>query len=296
MKNIKFIFIYFLFISNIEAQTNVYHPFPDTNAIWCETSFYLLHTYIECPSIAYLAGDTTINNIKYKILLANQNCFGLINRGGIRQDTINKTVYFCIPNTTTDTLLYNFNLHVGDTLPITYNNSGYNYVASIDSVLVGPTYRKRYNIHNGSSSNGCSLIEGIGSTKGLLYPLNGALGYSFILNCFSNAGQIVYPYSPNTNEGYCCAQLLTEVITVYNETAITIYPNPASDKIEVSSRQNEVSNIEIYNLLGEIIYAYPTADYLSPITINVADIPNGVYFMQVKTSEGIFTKKVIIQR
>jgi len=74
-------------------------------------------------------------------------------------------------------LLYDFSLNVGDTfdngLPNTYGGSGY-YVASIDNVLVGNEYRKRYNFLKPEQTHfSFSVIEGIGSDRGLSFPMDG---------------------------------------------------------------------------------------------------------------------------
>jgi uncharacterized repeat protein (TIGR03803 family) len=74
---------------------------------------------------------------------------------------------------------------------------------------------------------------------------------------------------------------------------INLCPNPASDKIEVSSKQSAVSSIEIYNLLGERIYSLLITDNRSPITINIADLPSGVYLLKAITENGAVIKRFI---
>jgi len=54
-----------------------------------------------------------------------------------------------------------------------------------------------------------------------------------------------------------------------------------------------VNSIEIYNLLGEKIYNFPIADNRSLITINVADLTSGVYFIKAITEKGEVVKKII---
>jgi alpha-tubulin suppressor-like RCC1 family protein len=80
-----------------------------------------------------------------------------------------------------------------------------------------------------------------------------------------------------------------------NAGNIKVYPNPASDVLTVSSgsRQDVVSCIEVFNLLGEKIYNTPITDNRLPATINVADFPSGVYIVQAKTENGVFVSKFI---
>lgn len=107
-----------------------------------------------------------------------------------------------------------------------------------------------------------------------------------------------------TNGGGVWKRALSEMVgieeTNNNENNIAVYPNPATDKIQVISKQYSVSSIEIYNLLGEKIYSSPVTDnlslitdYRSPITIDVSSFPSGVYVVKVKTEKGVWVKKFV---
>jgi YVTN family beta-propeller protein len=74
---------------------------------------------------------------------------------------------------------------------------------------------------------------------------------------------------------------------------IDIFPNPASGEIRVIGNQCSVSGVEVFNLLGEKIYTSPITDNRAPITINVADFPNGVYVVKVRTEKGMEVSKFI---
>jgi len=70
---------------------------------------------------------------------------------------------------------------------------------------------------------------------------------------------------------------------------ITVYPNPANNRIQVISGSSKIILISIYDMLGkEMINA-------TEKEIDVSNLQEGIYFMQIKTSEGIATKKIIIQ-
>lgn len=112
---------------------------------------------------------------------------------GIREE--NKRV-FVLPNPTSEQsdeyLAYDFNLTVGDTVPDPYyyqspgGLSDFDLIIhTIDSVFISGTWRKRYRINSFPD-----IIEGVGSSSGLLNPLNyawsGACGIS--LNCYIEQG------------------------------------------------------------------------------------------------------------
>jgi hypothetical protein len=71
---------------------------------------------------------------------------------------------------------------------------------------------------------------------------------------------------------------------------IQIYPNPASEEIQVIGNQCSVNSIEIFNLLGEKIYSAPITDKRSPITINIAAFAKGLYFLKVENENSVAVK------
>ena len=116
---------------------------------------------------------------------------------GIREE--NKRV-FVNPNPTSEQseefLAYDFNLTVGDTVPDPYyyqftgGPSDFDLIIhTIDSVFISGTWRKRYQINSFPD-----IIEGVGSSSGLLNPLNyawsGACQIS--LNCYMEQGVADY--------------------------------------------------------------------------------------------------------
>ena len=116
---------------------------------------------------------------------------------GIREE--NKRI-FVLPNPTSEQseeyLAYDFNLTVGDTVPDPYyfqapgGLSDFDLIIhTIDSVFISGTWRKRYQINSFPD-----IIEGIGSSSGLLNPLNyawsGACEIS--LKCYIEEGVADY--------------------------------------------------------------------------------------------------------
>ncbi|MHB8260219.1 MAG: T9SS type A sorting domain-containing protein [Bacteroidia bacterium] len=295
----------------VEAQTNVYHPFPDTSAKWNEMYWSLYSGTppcdITCPNIVFLAGDTIISTLHYKKLLSSGYCYCggpptccyyyNTYQGAIRQDTIHKKVYYRTNSSTSvDTLLYTFNLYVGDTLPPSYINPFHtNYVSSIDSILIGTSYRKRYHISIiGSTSlsgdsNYVSLIEGIGSTFGLTYPITGPPfenGYN--LYCFSQNNITLYP---NTTDS--C--YLTLGIKEQKESALTfnIYPNPTQGMLNVKlGMLNENTNLQVTDMLGNTVKQFIIHN--TPFQISIADLSEGVYTISISSKEGVVNKKFVI--
>jgi hypothetical protein len=133
MKKHLLLFTLLLFmLKKADGQTNIYHPFPDSSALWNETSsWYNPPGWEYNPQIEFFGGDTIILTTHYKKIMASgydsypslsQTCCNYVNLylGAMRQDTAHKKIYFCKATTTKDTLLYDFNLQVGDTIPLSF--------------------------------------------------------------------------------------------------------------------------------------------------------------------------------
>ena len=58
--------------------------------------------------------------------------------------------------------------------------------------------------------------------------------------------------------------------------------------------KSEVKGIEIYNVYGEKVYSLIRSSAQS--LINLSSQPEGVYFIQVKTAEGVIAKKIVVQQ
>jgi hypothetical protein len=99
-------------------------------------------------------------------------------------------------------------------------------------------------------------------------------------------------------------QNATSVSQVSTQTDMTVYPNPTSGAfhIQVANSQQLLANsqIEIYNVLGEKVYSSHLTPAPSPSgegwgeVVNMSAAPNGIYFLQLKTNDGIASKKIVI--
>ena len=71
---------------------------------------------------------------------------------------------------------------------------------------------------------------------------------------------------------------------------INIYPNPTSGIFTIDG--NNITDIQIIDVTGKIIYAEKTSKTIS--NIDLRDFSNGVYFVKVKTVNGISVKKLLL--
>jgi hypothetical protein len=76
-------------------------------------------------------------------------------------------------------------------------------------------------------------------------------------------------------------------------TSLQVYPNPAADEITLIGTGFRKSDLIVLNTQGQVVMR-ATADGDSP-QISVADLPVGLYFLQIQTAEGRRTGKFIKQ-
>ena len=303
MKNYYLILFFTLSISTF-GQTSVYHSFPDSNVTWnfkCYdsgsagggNSAYAKYSYL-------MTGDTTISGISYhKISCPDTSCVsgccwqGLGYLGAFREDIPNKKVYYRLPNDTSETILYDFNLNKGDTghtAKLTY------YVYRMDSVFVGPDYRKKWKIYvmgmGGASSSG-AIIEGIGAESSLfdLYNHTSGSGHTRqdILTCYVYNNSMLY--QPDTTES---CQVITSIPLAENANEqIILFPNPCHSAITLQFENSfEMSIFTIYNLLGETVLQQRL--FSNNALIDLGKLEKGMYYYHVAIDNRMTTNGMIV--
>ena len=78
-----------------------------------------------------------------------------------------------------------------------------------------------------------------------------------------------------------------------NLADLIVYPNPATNNFKITSEE-KISQIQLYNALGKLAYNNNLNDFTHIVSL-ANNTPKGLYFVKVKSSSGIQTKKIIIQ-
>jgi hypothetical protein len=191
------------------------------------------------------------------------------------------SMYICGPGTT-----------VYDTLDPT---AGGKY--RIVYVSSGSTYHYKYTLN----SNGMSLWAMNGSTV-IIYP-------------GTNTGS---SFSVDKEPGATITNLSTETITINNCTTITgpptsycstagisnlnssntqikVWPNPAHDKLFISSERAENKTVSIVNVIGETVYSLKgIRDGKQEVSLST--FAPGIYYVVIKGDGITETKKIVVTR
>jgi hypothetical protein len=79
--------------------------------------------------------------------------------------------------------------------------------------------------------------------------------------------------------------------------SLKTYPNPASDEIIVQLEDNsKVEKIEFFDFSGKIITPNKVELNNSLIRINVSNIIEGIYLLNITTDKEVHKVKVVIER
>lgn len=132
-----------------------------------------------------------------------------------------------------------------------------------------------------------------------------ATGLNFCVLAFvMNAGNAVE--SDSTNQFGCQIVDYSTAVSIGGSIKeasdeVSVYPNPASDvlNIEYTLVKESAVNVRIYDLTGKVVKVMnlgTEASGRTVSTIDVGDLPEGIYLCEVNAGDSIIQKKVIITK
>jgi len=71
-----------------------------------------------------------------------------------------------------------------------------------------------------------------------------------------------------------------------------IYPIPATNNLNIEAQNNELTYLKLVDVTGKVILK---KEFTQSTSLDVLDIAKGMYFLDLKTAEGKFTKQIIIE-
>lgn len=300
--------IFFLMCAQqINAQVNNYliHQPVWKISSTCSVSYPCVQqeTYNYCTN-----GDTLFNAFVYKKIVkkgygyyswmamppASPGCNGSYNYNYTSPwyfiRSAGKKMFLRQPADTSEYLLYDFNLLVGDTLPVSYNNYATDItVTAIDSIYTSSGFRKRFQLAGGTWST--YLLEGIGHSKGLVEPMNFPLECGYNLDCYSLNDTAYYPIV-----GAAC-NINVGLQTYQRQKSCSVFPNPMQTHttFQFNTYLNH-ADISIYNQVGQLIKSIHN---LSGQSYNIERglLSEGIYFYDIKEQGQPFaTGKLIVMQ
>lgn len=258
MKRIYFILAFFSLITSAQAQKI---SFTDTSNEWriaqFDWGYYTIINYSFKNTIISIGG------FDYQLLVSNQHDSILIRTDSSKQKVYAKVYHGSIQGAgqqyldTNEHLLYDFSLQVGDTFK--YKTFAH-HVQKIDSTQIGGVWHKVFTLKgknqtSPSFNNIYTVIEGIGCTKGLIYPLGPAdFEGSLMLSCFktNNSQPQTNPKVDFFDNNTSCYLNIEEQNHVQKE--VQLYPQPATTLVNIQlPAKIQSGSFTLYNQLGQLV-------------------------------------------
>ena len=134
---------------------------------------------------------------------------------------------------------------------------------------------------------------------------DGAVGYtdSIVSHTYTTPGTyevklIVYHSA--------CSDTITKTIEVINsldvnenkQNTIELFPNPTNDKVYINYNVSTTDNliVNILDLQGKIIYSKNVANHNGQLMVDLSELSDGVYFVNLTTGIGVKTVKLIVTK
>jgi len=257
----------------------------------------------------YTNGDTILNSLVYKkIFMKGQTTFSwmtsppappscsipyyyIFSAPSYYMRSAGKRMFFKQPSDTSEYLLYNFNLQVGDTIPMShYNNNPNLTISAIDSISTPYGYRKRFMLKS-QGLNAQYLIEGIGTSYGLMEGYQQGSDGGTDLVCFSLNNISCYPAT-----GSDC-NLAVGIDTPERKVSVSVFPNPMNQYVTFQFGVDIVdAELNIYNVYGKNIRSIRNVSG-KQLILERKDLNSGVYFYELKQDgRKLTTGKLVVSR
>ncbi len=177
----------------------------------------------------------------------------------------------------------------GSTGSINNAEVAYNTLIAISDSL--GTKAESYILHTGSSNN--NPAPATGTVHENYIDASGAYGAFY-------PGLTGFTYCGDINMKTCAhldSVCITTGINKYTDlNLVNIYPNPSREGI-FNVQGNSTSSIEVYNMLGESVFKMDAKWVASKGNkLDLTNMPNGMYFLQLKTGTEMVTRKIVINK
>jgi hypothetical protein len=277
-------------VAVIIAYSQNYNPFLQ-NIGWC------LEEYIGTGSImsAYTNnGDTTIGSLSYTKLFKGNTLFL------VREDIGLRKAWVILPNSSAETLLYDFGISIGAQINLNYfgNNPVSYTVDAFDSIDTPLGFRKRIKLLTTDTVFNPNLywIEGIGSSYSPVYLYDptyapGPMSEGHCLICAyiaigvqSFSGTCGIPcigYS-----GSPCYSFIVGINDLKNDNLEITIEKVTNDLIRIRLNKDKIKSLKIFSMEGKQLKSAQNINK-DELLFSTNNWTNGLYIIEVISENGI---------
>ncbi len=199
--------------------------------------------------------------------------------------------------------IYFFNAVLGDTLNYFAPYSGYDTILKmvVDSVAIavinGDSLRYYRAIPQVTSPFGIypqslEVVERFGALNNFLIPFFDCTGLAdgtlFELRCYKDDSLSQY----RMDTTIACDYLYNSISQLEQNNNITLYPNPATNQLNISIEGHTITQYQILDFTGKLVRSNQAAN--SELSIDVSELAQGVYLLRVQLSNGQYAMRRFI--
>lgn len=212
--------------------------------------------------------------------------------GGIREDIAARRIYFYDLAKSSERLLFDFSVSIGDTIHTGPGGSADGIVYNVDVINIGGIDRTRITFRPLTSSAPWPFgewVEGIGNTG-----LGGLLGSAMVQPtcdcgtktiCFSNNGVTQY-HNANYASVDCDNVFSTTGIRTVSDAAVGVSPNPASGSVNFHlAAPSPYSKLVIADITGKAVLTQDIVG-LPDFAIDTRSMKPGLYVYNLSAENG----------
>ena len=177
---------------------------------------------------------------------------------------------------------------------LTYTGTS-NWYTGITDVLVGTPSAGKLTFVWAASTAGISIPDG--NFFNIDFTFTGTTDWAWIGWSDSPTPREFADYmgnifTPTYNNGFVTGHPVG--VPENGALAINVYPNPATDIVNVKSDYN-IKSIEVLSFIGQTVYTRKNVDS-KLVQVDVSSLNSGVYFVKLDTDQGIKTTKITVKR
>lgn len=140
----------------------------------------------------------------------------------------------------------------------------------------------------GESTMNSNFLDQGDKYIGVKFKLGNNIHYGWVLvnfQTYNTTRKLIiksYAYNSVPNATIAAGQISSNEIVINQMDAITIYPNPTIEQINIQNPEFGNSNYMIYNSIGQLVIQGKTENGI----IEFKDLKSGVYFLKISNLEG----------
>jgi Zn-dependent metalloprotease len=144
------------------------------------------------------------------------------------------------------------------------------------------------NLTHGSPAGG--LYSGSNVSNGVFNPASASIGTNTIHYSYTDANLCTSEVEGTITVDDCAG------IDNLGEKVFLIYPNPANEFVFITSSDESIKTIEMYDNAGRLLFSKDVLELGLNVKLDIRNYSSGIYTLRIKTESSDLTQKIVINK